>query len=336
MDAPPCDSCGATPTSMGMADPSADDLRWGASRVENYKCERCQKFIRFPRYNSPEKLLETRRGRCGEWANCFTLCCRAMGFEARYVLDWTDHVWTEVYSTSQKRWLHCDPCENTCDKPLLYESGWGKKLTYVLAFSVDEVQDVSWRYSAKHSEMLSRRRECRETWLVQVLHRLWKGKLGSVTDARKQEMIDRLLVELVEFMSPKSDEGQNLGGRTTGSLAWRQARGETGSASGEVKEYTFALTEDEKKSKTFHIKYICSKDEYIRLSDLDEDKIKGFSSCVFKCDSIFRKEEHDWKMVYLARKEGSERSSVSWKFNFKGMYQTDICFFLNGHLHFNL
>ena len=77
---------------------------------------------------------ETRRGRCGEFANCKALVLRSMGFEVRHITDWTDHVWVEVYSDAQQRWIHCDSDEN-----YLYERAMNKKLTYIMAFNYEEV-----------------------------------------------------------------------------------------------------------------------------------------------------------------------------------------------------
>ena len=57
-----------------------------------------------------------------------------MGFEVRHVTDWTDHVWVEVYSDAQQRWIHCDNDENH-----FYERSMGKKLTYIIAFTNEEV-----------------------------------------------------------------------------------------------------------------------------------------------------------------------------------------------------
>jgi len=84
----------------GDETPTADDRQWNASRIESYTCSIHNLLIRFPRYNNPIKLFETRTGRCGEWANAFTCLCIALGHDARKVHDWTDHVWTEVYIDS--------------------------------------------------------------------------------------------------------------------------------------------------------------------------------------------------------------------------------------------
>ncbi|CAN6175467.1 unnamed protein product, partial [Urochloa humidicola] len=121
VNAPPCDSCGHETSNVGMGNPLPSEIEFGASRVELYRCHQCSSITRFPRYNDPHKLLQTRRGRCGEWANCFTFYCRAFGYKARLILDFTDHMWTECFSNLYGRWMHLDPCEGVYDNPLLYE-----------------------------------------------------------------------------------------------------------------------------------------------------------------------------------------------------------------------
>nr|CAG4641704.1 EOG090X06HD [Eurycercus lamellatus] len=300
-----CGSCDKPMYNSGHKVPTAEEVRFGANLVEQYRCNTCGITDRFPRYNDPEKLLETRRGRCGEWANCFTLICRALEYDARYVLDWTDHVWTEVYSSRLQRWLHCDSCEAACDKPLLYDAGWGKKLTYVVAFSKDEVQDVTWRYTRNHKEVLKRRNLVPEDWLLQQTNKLSRQLQSSLNQSQKEVLVLRLASELAEFMLPKKIKPGEEQGRVSGDLNWRKDRGELGSLS------TLALTS---RHKPVVLEYSASLDQYIRRSDGDKTTAK-WSNGVFEAESVFRKVEMDWNMAFLCRTEGSSRGVVSWKFD---------------------
>ena len=57
MDKPICGSCGTKTEAIGPLQPTSEDQRWHAAKVEGFKCPKCGKDERFPRYNHPGKLL---------------------------------------------------------------------------------------------------------------------------------------------------------------------------------------------------------------------------------------------------------------------------------------
>ncbi|XP_016419100.1 peptide-N(4)-(N-acetyl-beta-glucosaminyl)asparagine amidase-like [Sinocyclocheilus rhinocerous] len=79
-------------------------------------------------------------------------------------------------------------------------------------------------------------------------------------------------------------------------------------------ERVFIPSESEKKNKLFHICYNVTKNSYFRLSN-GQETIPGWQRGAWRTENMFRKEENDWQMVYLARTEGSSFGRISWKFN---------------------
>ncbi|XP_032519724.2 peptide-N(4)-(N-acetyl-beta-glucosaminyl)asparagine amidase [Danaus plexippus] len=306
VDQPACDKCGRA-TSLVSVSSVKTDLE--TCRAELYKCS-CGRDVLFPRYNNPITLLRTRRGRCGEWANCFTLMCRALGYDTRYVYDTTDHVWCEVFDQDSQRWLHVDPCEGCLNAPLMYEHGWGKSLTYIIAVSRDDLQDVTWRYSSHHKALLQRRDEVSEADLVLAILALRDHRHDQVSPARRRYLVIRTLKELVELMVERKPGEMESHGRISGSKAWRMERGETG-----ARKHAFILTEPGDHC----VQYRTSSDTYrVLLNNVQRDEIKSWRGGVFHSENMFRKLETDWQQTYLAREEGENTGSISWKLMVEG------------------
>ncbi|VIO96732.1 Uncharacterized protein BM_BM4496 [Brugia malayi] len=325
-DIPKCELCGQNAEqSKEEFSATEEERKWAAYRIEVYKCRKCDTNIRFPRYNNPVKLLETRCGRCGEWANCFALCSRALGFETRWVYDVTDHVWCEIWIEDLDRWVHCDPCENIIDTPLLYEKGWGKNLSYVIAFGLDHVRDVTWRYTFSHFETLTRRNSCREIVLRNFIRKLNARYASLMSEEKKKEMERRYMKELVEFISPTMQlRDVEEKGRTTGLEEWRKQRGETGNGTSTGR--VLVPTEKEILSKVFSLEYDCAKDQYRRGVDL----IKGWQSLVSKQKNVYRVVDQMKNVAYICCQESKANGELCWSFDFGVHKIKNIEFRLDG------
>lgn len=151
-----------------------------------------------------------------------------------------------------------------------------------------------------------------EEWLADAIHeiRVKRWKALNISADRKLVLQKRICKELLELMIERKESESESQGRTSGSLAWRLSRGETGKT---FEQNVIKPTKNEIQSNHIHIQYSPSKDEYKRLSD--NSKISGWKKMLFECENVFKKEEHDWKMVYLARNPGKSSGKVSWKFD---------------------
>mmetsp|Transcript_124002 Transcript_124002/g.396460 ORF Transcript_124002/g.396460 Transcript_124002/m.396460 type:complete len:255 (-) Transcript_124002:59-823(-) len=177
---PIADTCVAEGKSVSVGRlacrPEEDSTDHGCVFAELRSCtsKDCDPFFEYARLQAPIPLLQTRTersqvlGRCEEFSRLSHALFASLGYEVRYILDFTDHVWIEVRlkSTSDERqqtWVHADPSENVLDQPLMYETGWGKKLTMIFAVSPWQVDHVTARYTADYEATVERRRFSDET-----------------------------------------------------------------------------------------------------------------------------------------------------------------------------
>jgi len=205
-----------------------EEKKYQSSRTEVYCCQGCGgNEVRFPRYNSPFKLLETKTGRCGEWANLFGAILFTCGFKTRFINNYEDHVWNEFYNEEEKRWIHIDSCEEAYDTPLVYEQGWGRVMTFIVATSDEEVVDVTPRYVKDWNIVKERRSDIMENSLKSVIQNINHDLYEKLSDEEKGKLNERRIKEKEEFESKTGNvsEEEKLP-RQSGSEDWKKERGE--------------------------------------------------------------------------------------------------------------
>jgi Transglutaminase-like superfamily len=131
---------------------------WKLRAIEIYSCKKCGLEQKFPRYGEIRNIAMTRVGRCSEWSMLFGAILNSMSIKSRLIHDFLDHCWNE--SLLNGNWLHIDSTLEfpiSFNHPHYYEQNWGKKYRFVLAFSSDNIEDLTMRYSEQWNNVLKRR-----------------------------------------------------------------------------------------------------------------------------------------------------------------------------------
>lgn len=188
--------------------------------------------------------------------------------------------------------MHCDPCEDSIDQPLLYLHGWKREVNLCLSVSIAEgVRDVTWRYNNRHEALkVARRAILVESWLRELIH--VSQPTNVIQGWERGQQHRDWINESVEFLNPPVKiDASNLKERQSGSAQWRMSRGETTTK----KEATLVPLTME--NGVFELKYSCTSDKYT-VNGVDSGNWATFAH---NSNDFFRKEEKDWQMVYLAR-----------------------------------
>lgn len=215
---------------IGMDQPNNEERQFQCGNVELYKCRQCKMVTRFPRYNDPTKLLETKTGRCGEWCNLFMLILKSFGLEARYVINFEDHVWNEYYSPYLKRWVHIDSCEQSFDEPHIYSVNWNKKMSYCIAYGKYDVVDVSKKYILQNELPRDKIDDKELNFVCQILTKQLREGLND------RELYKIFTMDEQDYLNSRTEDKKEEDhitnenkGRQSGSKEWTTSRGENGS-----------------------------------------------------------------------------------------------------------
>lgn len=108
----------------------------------------------------------------------------------------------------------------------MYQHGWKRKIDYVIAYSNEDIQDVTWSYTNNHAEIKRTRNNCTETEILKTVLLLREKRQKDLSAARRRFLTKRTLREVIQSMVEREPTENELKGRSSGSLNWRMSRGE--------------------------------------------------------------------------------------------------------------